>query len=224
MKRRNPASMPVRSEERVVGRVTLGAFTLSSEFVLRIDRFEAVQPEALSPGAPHGLRLDRGGFFLGSDPARPEVGDLRVRFAAVLPLTVSVVARQQRGRLEPSRSRSGRQLEMVEVGVHGAAEMFATTLHRNRLSTWLLRLAGAVLLFVGLATALRPVVAEVELVPVVGPLCRLGLGWLSAVVAAALTLVTVAAAWITHRPLVGVGLVLGAGAVVTLGLLVGRRR
>ena len=198
VQRRNPPSMPVRSEERVVGRATLGAFTLSSELVLRVDRFEAVQPETLPPGAPHGLHVDRGGFFLGTNPSRPEVGDVRVRFAAVLPVTVSVVARQERGRLEPSRSRSGRQLEMVEVGVHGAAEMFAAALHRNRLSTWLLRLAGAVLLFVGLATALRPVVAEIELAPLLGPLFRLGLGWLSAVVVAALTLVTVAASIVVH--------------------------
>lgn len=224
LEHRNPPSMPVRSEERVVGRATVGGFTLSSELVLRIDRFEAVRPETLFPGAPHGLRLDGGGFFLGADPARPEIGDLRVRFAAVDPVIVSVVACQERGRLEPCRARSGRQVELLEIGVHDAEEMFAAALNRNRAATWLLRLAGAVLLFVGLATVLRPLAVLADTVPWLGTVFRLGLGLVAAVVAMALTLLTVAVAWFSYRPLAGVGMVVGAVAVVGIGLWVGRWR
>lgn len=220
----NPASIPVRSEERVVGRATIGELTLSSELVLQIDSFEVVRPETVPVGAPHGLRLDGERFFLGADPDRPEVGDLRVRFEAVYPVTVSVVARQERGRLEPYQSRSGRRLQMMEVGVHSAGEMFAADLNRNRAATWLLRLAGAALLFVGLATVLRPMAAVAETVPWLAATLRPGFGLVAAAAAVATTLVTMAFAWLSYRLLVGVGLVVGAVAVASLAAWLGQRR
>jgi len=220
----NPSSFPIRSEERVVGRATLGAFTLSSELVLRVDRFEAVRPESVPPGAPQGLQLGGGGFYIGVDPGRPEVGDLRVRFAAVYPVTVTVVARQERGRLEPYRTRTGRHLEMLEIGVHGAEEMFAAVLKRNRAATWLLRLAGAALLFVGLATVFRPMAVLADTPPWLAAVPRLGLGPVAAAAAVALTLVTVAGAWLVYRPLLGVGLTAGAVAVASVVVWVGRRQ
>ncbi len=220
---RNPGAFPVSAAEMTAPRVTVGAFTLSAGLVAGIDRFEPLVPGALPPGAPNGLRLDGAGFYLGLDPPRPQVGDVRVRFAVAGAGPVSVVARQDGSSLGPYPTRAGRQLEMLSPGTVPAAQMLEAAVGRNRTVTWLLRGAGWLLLFVGLATVLRPLAVVADVVPFLGRLARVGVGLVALLVSVPLALLTVAAAWLAYRPLLGGGLLLGAVALVVLAAVLVRR-
>lgn len=63
-----------------------------------------------------------------------------------------------------------------------------------------------------------------DVLPILGDLMRMGLGLFAMVVTAALSLVTIAAAWLAYRPVLAVTLIVIGGALV-LGLWsVARRR
>jgi hypothetical protein len=64
------------------------------------------------------------------------------------------------------------------------------------------------------------VVADV--IPFLGSLVGMGIGLAAFLVALCLSLVTIAIAWVAHRPLLGIGLLVGAAIV--LGLILGRAK
>ena len=57
---------------------------------------------------------------------------------------------------------------------------------------------------------LRPIRVVADVVPIFGTLVGMGLGLVAFSVAAPLSLLTIAVAWIAHRPLLGITLVLVA--------------
>jgi hypothetical protein len=216
--------MPYTSATQTADQVTLGAFTLSDGLVRQINAFEPVSLPGLPPDAPAGLRLDGEHYYLGADPRSPAIGDVRIRFAVVPPTTVSVVAAQQGSALVAYQTRAGRALEMLEVGTHGAAEMFQAAISRNRAMTWVLRFVGFLLMAIGLGMVFRPFAVVGDVIPVIGSILRGGIGLFAIVVSLVLTLTVVAVAWVFYRPLLGVGLLVGAGGLLAAGILIARRR
>ena len=81
--------------------------------------------------------------------------------------------------------------------------------------------ASCWLLF-GLKTILAPLHTLGAVVPVIGHIVEFGTGLLSFVLALALSLITVAIAWIFYRPMLGIALLV-AGAAVLLSLKFLRR-
>jgi len=67
------------------------------------------------------------------------------------------------------------------------------------------------------------VVADV--VPIVGDILRMGFGIVAFAVAAPLTLVTIAIAWLVYRPVLGVALLLiASGIIVGIKMLATKRK
>lgn len=223
----NPGAWPLASETWRAGTVMLGAFTLSPGLVSQIGTFEPLPPPdpsrvSLQAGRGRRVQLQGNYLYLGFDPARPEVGDVRVSFAVVRPATVSVVARQSGGTLTAYRTRAGGALQMLEMGVRPAAAMFQAAEQRNTAITWLLRLVGFVLIFVGLNAFFRPFVVLGDVVPFVGNLLGKGAAAVSFLLAALVAFVVIALAWIAHRPILGIALL--AAAVLALVLVLRRKK
>lgn len=224
---RNPATMPLASESWQAGNVTLGAFRLSEGLVSRIDRSRPLAladhtarlPAAMAgrPVAVHGEEL-----YLGQDPAAPQVGDLRVRFAVVEPTAVSVVSQQYGDGFVPFATPTG-EVELLEQGIVPADAMFRTAEQENTLLTWALRLVGFVVMTIGLRAALSILAVAASVIPLLGQVVGAGLSLIAGTLALALSLVVVALAWIAQRPVLGIGLLV-AGAAVAVGLVVLRRR
>ncbi|NKN34678.1 TMEM43 family protein [Marichromatium bheemlicum] len=210
----NP-TMPYTSAQWQADRVTLGAFDLAPEFVSQIDGARALPVDAAE--APADFISDGSGFYKGT-PTSPEVGDLRVRFRVVDPDgEISVVGRQQGEKLIPARLEHG-TIALLEPGRVDAATMFAHAHGANTLLTWGLRLAGTVLLWIGLALILAPLKVVADLIPALGSLVGFATGLVAALLAGALGSLIIALAWIAHRPLLG-GILLGAALLLaTLGL------
>ena len=85
---------------------------------------------------------------------------------------------------------------------------------------WLLRLLGFLMLFGGVRTMLGPLTVLSDIVPFLGRIVRFGTGLVAFLVAMPCTLVTIAIAWIAHRPALGIGLLVAA---VVIGVLIYRR-
>ena len=204
----NPGAFPYESEVVTAAQVTLGAFTLSPALVDKIDQSEplAVSAETLLPELPKKAKPYGGGFYLGADPASPQVGDVRVMFRVTKPAEVSVIARQAGASFAPFVTQAGGSIELLQAGARSSAEMIQKAQQDNRIVTWLIRLGGFLLMLIGLNVVFRPLSVLASVLPFLGRVVAAGTGLVAFLLAAVCSISTVAAAWIVYRPLLGAAL------------------
>ena len=214
----NPA-IPYSPREFVAGKITVGAFTLSPELVAKINGHEAL-PVTSTDSLPAPLRatiqLVDGKIYIGSNSASPVLGDERVSFRVVKPVTVSLVAQQTGNTFKAYRSKVGGSVELLQVGEYSADQMFAHARENNRLLTWGLRLLGWLLMYFGFRLLFAPLEVLADFIPILGSIVGFGTGMLAFFLSAPLSLLVVAVAWIYYRPLFGLALIAVAVAIPVL--------
>jgi hypothetical protein len=222
---RNPSVMPVTSEVWHARPVTLGAFVLGDALVDRITREDriVVAPEALAKTPGANVTVAGGLIYLGADPTAPEIGDVRLTYTKVPPVDVTVVAAQRGTSFGPYPTRDG-AIELLQVGRVPPAVLFAGAAGEDAGVTWAVRLLGLVLMAVGAALVLRPLLVAADALPVVGDILDLGLTPAVVSVAIPAGLATLAGAWLLHRPSLALALLAVGGGVFALLRAVARRR
>lgn len=193
-------------------------FKIGGEQLLRIQDKAQLRPESMTAD----ISAYDGGLYVGSDPSKPQIGDLRIKFYQVRPGNVSIVAGQQDGRLIPFVTSNGTELALVQAGVHSSAALFSAARTENRIMTWLVRLGGFVLATLGCMVFLSIFVALADVVPILGSIVGFGTGLISVVVGLIVSALTIAIAWFAYRPLAAAGLMVAA--VVVSIVLIRRRR
>jgi hypothetical protein len=203
----NPA-MPFRSKRFAASDAKLGGWTLSPDV---LDRIEYTQ--ALTPDAPAGWTLSGENYYRG-DPAAPKVGDMRVRYVG-LPsgATVSVLAKQSGNGFAAFTTKNGYQVELAAIGDHSAAALIENQRKAEALLTWVLRGVGTLLMFLGFAVFLAPLSTIASVIPLFGRIVGGAAALVALVIAIPLSILVIAFAWLTYRPLIGGSLILLALAV-----------
>ncbi len=213
---RNPTAMALTSSSHRAERVMLGAYRLAEGQIDRIDKAQSLPlAERALPPRLANKPLTRQGdtLFLGERPSDPQVGDLRVKFEVVRPTTISVVAQQRGSSFTPFSTETG-SISLLEYGDMPAAAMFQSAQTSNTILTWVLRLVGFLVMFIGIKVVLAPLRTLAAVVPLFASVVGFISGTVAFLLAAALSLVVIAVAWLAARPLLG-GLLLG-GAVAAL--------
>lgn len=225
---KNPAALPVEERDLVAKAAKLGAFNLPPEVIKQLSDFEKVALAAGDEGKVSGaLRpravVDSGMLYVGTsakaDPQNPGVGDVRVSFQAIKPVAITVVAKQVSGAFEPYHAEAGDDVMLVASGSKDARAMFKAAEDANSTLTWVLRGVGWFANLLGLFLVLRPVATLADFIPAVGSLVGLGAFLFSAVVSTALSLVTIAIAWVVFRPVIGVLVFIGAAGALALAIV-----
>jgi len=227
----NPAQPKFPNDEKMATNVAFGAFTLSPGLVRQLNQFEDLplsndDLSKLSEDVRKQVKLEGGRLYVGNDPESPQVGELRIQFRVVKPAMVSILAKQSGETFAPWRSHSDTDVERLIPGTVDAQEMVQVMERENTMLKWMLRLAGYMLMAVGIGLLLNPLVVVADVVPLLGNLLGMGVAITAGLIAAFFSLVTIALAWIAYRPLVGIGLLLAAVAIVVLAktLSGGRKR
>lgn len=172
----------------------------------------------LALDAAKPLKKVRNGFYYGKNPDAPEVGDLRIEFTEVKARDVSVVAAQQGSGFGAWVAKNGRTIFLMSGGRRSAAEMFESAHSANKLLAWLLRLAGFALMCFGLKGITYPLKVLADVLPFLGSIVGWLMGTASFLVALPLTLLTIGLAWVAYRPMVGIPLLVAAGALAFWGI------
>ncbi|PTX94007.1 hypothetical protein DB345_20805 [Spartobacteria bacterium LR76] len=228
----NPDSMPIATEDFFPQEVQVGDFFLTDALLSQADKFEKMPVKSENLTATSELErlgnvsIVAGAYYVGADPQKPAVGDLRVAFE-VIPLgEVSVLARQVGDTFEPFSVRDLGSIETLYLGAVSAQEMFAGERSANTTLTWILRGVGFVLMFVGLLAISSPLPVIASVLPLAGDVIGAGVALVMFLLALALTVGTIAITWIAVRPLLGIGLLILAALVVAGGgwLLYKRRQ
>ena len=160
------------------------------------------------------VKSDGGGYYIGNDPATPEVGDLMIKYQIVRPTIVSLIAKQLDSTFEPYIAKTGGSIEVLELGTRSAENMFQEAQKENVLWTWLLRLVGFLLMLFGLMLVLQPLAVLADVLPVLGSIVEGGVLLVALLLAGAFALVTIAIAWLVYHPLLGIALLVVAAAIV----------
>lgn len=229
----NPG-FPFESEKLRANHVTLGDFLLNDSLVDRLGDSRKLPvpadyklPAALSgksdaayvyvsrkSSAPSQVSqeqpADNAGDAVLTEPA---IGDLRISWYAVVPHEVSIVARQT-GKTFSAYPVGSESILLIADSVQSAEAMFQSSQSANSAMTWFLRIAGLVMMYVGLSCVLRPLSVLMDVIPFLGDLIGAGISLISFLIALPCTLVTIAVAWIYYRPLLGIGLLVVAAALI----------
>ena len=213
----NPAAMRYENQTFTASKVSLGAFTVPLNLARNISG--AQQIPAVDSHIPADLRgkaeVYSSKIYVGINPAQPKVGDVMVSHEMVKPQTISIIAKQVGSGFEPYRTSAGNDISMLRMGTHSPESMFEAAISGNALFTWVLRVVGFVIMFIGFKLILGPLVVLADVVPIVGTFIGVGTSIVSFLLAAPLTLITVAIAWVFYRPLLGVILL----AVAAVGII-----
>ncbi|MCB9558431.1 MAG: hypothetical protein H6707_20110 [Deltaproteobacteria bacterium] len=225
----NPGELPQKSLTLNASDATLGKFTLPTAVLERLVStapLAATNEMRRSVAAAFGrpASIDDGKIFLGFNPNRPRVGDVRVSYAVVAAQPISLVAQQRGKTLAAYTTKSDQSILLVQQGRIDAKAMFSAAVSSANSLTWILRGVGFAMLFFGLLLFFGPIAVVADVVPLFGDLLRFGITLFSGTVAAALALVTVSISWLIHRPLIGSAMLLAGIALFAGLLLLGKKR
>jgi len=205
--------MQVRSATFNAGGVKLGAYRVDPSLLNKVTMFAPLPAQSAPPA---GYQSAGDAFYQGQDPSQPAIGDVRVSFAAIPAQTVSVAAAQSNGVLTGYRDANGYTIALAEPGAVTADGLFHDEQKSEGQLTWILRGVGFVLMLLGFVCITRPLTMVFAVVPFLESLVGAGAFLVALTLAVPITLVTIAIAWMVHRPLIGGLLLVGAVAAAYL--------
>ena len=218
----NPTKLVVPKKEFVAKNATLGQFKLTPEIIGKIPGDETLdateeQLSKVSENLQSKLKLDGDRFYLGDDPANPEIGDEKISFTVLRPGTVSVIAAQTKQSFTPYVTTNEREIELVEASNVSAPQMFAHAQAANRTLTWILRAVGFGAMFFAGMLVLGPISAMARILPFLGSLVEIGFAIVAFLLSVIVSLLVIATAWMFYRPLwAAILVVVAIGCIILL--------
>ncbi|GGD18217.1 TMEM43 family protein [Aureimonas glaciei] len=226
----NP-EMPLGSDSIQAPAAAFGGFTLGDEVLSQVsgdepvalsaDAGEQIEAALAETGRPVTVALGR--IFVGENANAPALGDLRISYTKVPAGPLSLIAQQSGDSFTAYQTQAGDRLLLVDSGAVSLDKMFADAQSANVVITWIVRLVGLVLLFIGFALVTKPISVVASVVPLLGDLVGLGTGLIAFVAATVTGGVTIAIAWFFYRPLLAL-LILAVTAAIVFGIVALRRR
>ena len=219
----NPTHKEYDDDEYTSDDVKVGAFSLSIDQIRRLSTkgvYNTFDEETLSE-----LNLTKSGNYItnSKDLNKPEIGDMRISFVYNDSTEISVLAVQQRNTFVDFVSKAGKTINRVEDGTKTGAEMVENIKKENNLLKWILRAVGALLIISGIGTILKPISTISGFVPILGSLVGAAVGLISFILGLALSLIVIAVAWIRFRPILGIGLLAAAAALIIFIITRGKK-
>jgi hypothetical protein len=124
--------------------------------------------------------------------------------------TVSVAAAAAGGTLAPYRDATGYTIALLETGDVSASQLFRDEAKSESVLTWILRGLGFVLVLIGFVCMTRPLTMLAAVLPILESVVGVGSFIVALTLSVPITLLTISVAWIVHRPVLGVGLLVAA--------------
>mmetsp|Transcript_33662 Transcript_33662/g.62032 ORF Transcript_33662/g.62032 Transcript_33662/m.62032 type:complete len:434 (+) Transcript_33662:192-1493(+) len=216
---RNPSSMEFESLQLNANPIMIGSY----ELPMRLE-------SKLTWGTPMTVTVDdipdeslrnrtkqtTDGFYFGNSIDNSQIGDQKITFAQTPPSTITVVGVQSGNTLSAfvAENGEGGDVLLFRQGKYSAAEMYEEAESQNAVLSWFIRFGGFLLMTSGLYLIFRPIEVFADIVPCVGDIVGCGLIFMSVVISAVLSSITISIAWLVAHPMIG-GIVL----LVTLAVV-----
>lgn len=206
----NPKAKSFENKEWFAENVSVGTYVISKDLLESLSGYQpfTITQEMLNSlpyGTQEKLELDGNViYYQTASAAEPSVGDVRIRYEYITPQRLSVISKQSEDSLTPYVTKNNRNISMIQLGNHTAKEMFDTAISSNSVMTWIIRGAGALIMFTGLSLVfgVLPVIASV--IPLVGRVVSSGVSVIAGLLTLMGTSTTIGIAWIFYRPVIGI--------------------
>lgn len=170
-----------------------------------------------TPDASCYVHVNGNVLYFGKRPNSPQIGDMSITFKKALPGETSVIAEVNSDRLKSFVAKNGKEFSALTIGESSAEEMYQSEHKRNSIMTWVLRIAGLLLVIMGLKGIFGILTTLLKVLPFLANIVELGVGLVCSVLGLVWSLLVIALAWLFYRPVIaGVLLVVIIALVVFL--------
>ena len=240
----NPTEMPFEAGTIYASSAAFGDYSLNSDQISRVGSLIELAPaksewvqkkikEFQERGVENvkaselgdvcgyrGMEIRGKTFYL---PVRPgqenntaQVGDVRVSFFYVGPKQdISIIAQQAGSSFQTYMTKNG-PLDELRNGIKGAEEIFQAAENENKVMAWILRLIGFILIGKGFSAIFKPLPTLMAFVPFLGKIVGAGVGLIAWTLAAVISLIVIAIAWLFFRPILAIVLIAAAVGILVL--------
>lgn len=225
----NPDAFRFSPLDQVADSVHMGVFKIDDQLVKQMGPLRSYEIPVdldlslLSQTTGAKVKIANNQLFVGRNPQSPSIGDERVSFSFVPSDTVfSLVGRQSGANIVSFIGKNGAMFSMVEPGVVPAGQIFKDAEQANSGFTWLIRGAGVLMMFIGLMLMSGPMIAILNVIPLLGDIAEWGVFLVSFFLASVVSAITIGIAWLAVRPMLAWSCF--GGAAVMMILLLSRRK
>lgn len=203
---------PVNSTIQVNPRVKIGNYLLGNDVKDKYEDFKAFTSD-VKPKLD-GIKIYAGLYYHSLNLWRPEVGDYRLQFtyAGRDGEEFTVVGKQSGREIRPFRTTSGEDLLILHPGIRTAQDVFRTEHFNNKTATWMYRLGGWLIMFLGFSCVSNLVDLLITEHFILRQIFAPGIAPIQMSASITLTLSMIGVCWVWYRPLIGMSLVAVATA------------
>jgi hypothetical protein len=191
--------MKVTSRDATLGAFRPGILVLEKLAATIELPTESATLEAARTHVGGPVQVTNGGLYLGSNPAQPQIGDIRISWRIAKAGPVSLIGRQAGTDLVAFQT-SGNALLLGRSGTLSAVEMFKIESQESSTTTWGLRLFSGCFMLAGWVMALGRLVPALLVGGLIG-------------------LAATAGAWLEYRPLEAATALVVIGIVATIAVI-----
>ena len=193
----------------------VGVFTLDEGFKSILSSDKAVN---IPEGAviPEGYTIYNSRYITNAeDMSNPTVGNIRISYKVNDYKDVSVLGKQVGSTITSYTSKNNKTYKELYKGTKNSTDMINTIESGNKMSKWIFRILGTLLVCIGMSMVLSPLTTLVGYIPFLGKIVNGAIGAVSSFVGIAVSLIVIGIAWLVFRPIIGIILL-----VVSVGLVV----
>lgn len=221
------------------GNVTFGAYKLNESLSHSISSREPVQlaiDENILKDLNDGIsriqkkdslnyvHQDANVLYIGRVPSSPEVGDVRITWEKVVPAKVTIISQVDGDTFKAYKAKNGKTFQTLVMGKKDASEIFESEQSTNKVLLWVLRILGVILVITGLKGIFGFLETLLKVVPFLANILGWGVSLVCTVVGLVWSLIVIALAWLTYRPVLGISLLVVAGLLVWIFAFKGKEQ
>lgn len=151
-------------------------------------------------------------IYLGKDPSKPQIGDVRISYYKCSPTKCSLIAKVKGNTFARYKAKNGKMFAMVEKGVRDSDEMIQGAKDANSFWTWVLRIFGLFLLYTALRMLLGFPEMLLKVVPFLSTILGIGVGIVCFLITVIWGGLIIALAWFFYRPILSICILAVVGA------------
>lgn len=223
----NPSAKDYANYEIAASQIEFGEFTLENNIVQHFTSYEGFSLKGIDLTEYMNAKvitekdnsLDKGNsiqklyFGYGSNQ-NPALGDYKVSFQFIEIGDYSIIAKQTGDSFESYETSTGSTILLINEGKVSAKKMFDQAQGNNTILTWILRGVGIFMMYLGIMMMFNIVTTIANIIPFLGTLVNLGVSLFAGIISFALSLITIALAWIFYRPVLGAIILVAAVGII----------
>ena len=227
----NPKTMKYDNKTYMATNVKIGEFNVPESLLKDISTKGKVQLSTANDDQRYAatqlnLKIDDSGRYFtdSANLSSPEVGDMRVSFEYNDEKYVSMMGVQKGNTIDPYVAKSGYKIYHLYEGQHNGAQMIQMMRDTNRMIKIICRVGGIILVIIGLLAIISPIQKVASYVPVLGSIFNGVTSFIAILLGLAISIIDIAIAWIAYRPVLGIGLLVAAVALIILSIVLKKKK